>query len=60
MGNLLYIITVILIIELAIGFIGYSVGGLLHILPVFTIVAVFPRLMVGRKVFLNNHLTVII
>jgi hypothetical protein len=57
MGNLLYIITVILIIELAIGFIGYSVGGLSHILPVF---AIFPRLMVGRKVFLNNHLTVII
>jgi hypothetical protein len=60
MGNLFYIITVILIIELATGFIGYSVGGLFHILPVIAIVAVFPRLMGGRKVFFNNHLTVII
>ena len=34
MGNLLYIIAVILIIFWAIGFIGYSAGGIIHILLV--------------------------
>ncbi|RIH62764.1 lmo0937 family membrane protein [Mariniphaga sediminis] len=33
MGNLLYIIAVILIIAWAIGFLGYSAGGIIHVLP---------------------------
>ncbi len=40
MGNLLYIIAVILIIGWAIGFIGYSVGGLIHILLVIAVIAI--------------------
>lgn len=51
MGNLLYIIAVILIIAWAIGFIGYSVGGLIHVLLVIAIIAVLLRLIGGRKVF---------
>ena len=39
MGNLLYIIAVILIIAWAIGFLGYHAGGLIHILLVIAIVA---------------------
>ncbi|HLO90466.1 MAG: lmo0937 family membrane protein [Chloroflexota bacterium] len=50
MGNLLYIIAVILIIAWAIGFIGYSAGGLIHILLVIAIIAIVLRLIQGRSV----------
>ncbi|MGE5383904.1 MAG: lmo0937 family membrane protein [Omnitrophica WOR_2 bacterium] len=49
MGNLLYIIAVILIIAWAIGFIGYSAGGLIHILLVIAIIAIILRLIQGRS-----------
>lgn len=49
MGNLLYVIAVILIIAWAIGFIGYSVGGLIHILLVIAIIAIILRLIQGRR-----------
>ncbi len=51
MGNLLYVIAIILIIAWAIGFIGYSVGGLIHVLLVIALVAVILRVIQGRKVF---------
>ncbi len=50
MGNLLYIIAVILLIAWAIGFIGYSAGGIIHILLVIAVIAVIFRLISGRKV----------
>lgn len=50
MGNLLYIIAVILIIGWAVGFIGYSAGGLIHILLVIAVIAIILRLIQGRKV----------
>jgi hypothetical protein len=50
MGNLLYVIAVILIIAWAIGFIGYSAGGLIHVLLVIAIIAVILRVIQGRKV----------
>jgi hypothetical protein len=50
MGNLLYIVAVILIIGWAIGFIGYSVGGAIHILLVIAIVAILLRVIQGRRV----------
>jgi len=49
MGNLLYIIAVILIIGWAIGFIGYNAGGLIHILLVIALIAVILRLIQGKK-----------
>jgi hypothetical protein len=49
MGNLLYIIAVILIIAWAIGFIGYSVGGIIHILLVIAIIAIILRLIQGKR-----------
>ena len=49
MGNLLYIIAVILIIGWAIGFIGYQAGGLIHILLVIAVIAIVLRLIQGRK-----------
>lgn len=51
MGNLLYVIAVILLIAWAIGFIGYNVGGIIHILLVIAIIAVIIRLIQGKKLF---------
>ena len=50
MGNLLYLIAVILIIAWAIGFIGYSVGGIIHILLVIAIIAIIFRLIRGDRI----------
>ncbi len=50
MGNLLYIVAVVLVIMWAIGFLGYSAGGLIHILLVVAIVAVLLRIISGRKI----------
>jgi hypothetical protein len=50
MGNLLYIIAVILIIIWAVGFLGYNSGGIIHILLVIAVVAVLLRVISGRKV----------
>ncbi|MBL7699951.1 MAG: lmo0937 family membrane protein [Chitinophagaceae bacterium] len=50
MGNLLYIIAVILIIAWAIGFLGYSAGGLIHILLVIAVIAIVLRLIRGSGV----------
>ena len=49
MGNLLYIIAVILIIGWLIGFVGYSMGGLIHILLVIAIIAVLIRIIQGKR-----------
>ncbi len=51
MGSLLYAIAVILIIAWAIGFIGYSVGGIIHVLLVIALIAVILRVIQGRKLF---------
>lgn len=50
MGNLLYVIAVILIIAWAIGFIGYSAGGIIHILLVIAVIAIIFRIIQGRKI----------
>ena len=49
MGNLLYIIAVILIISWAIGFIGFQAGGLIHVLLVIAVIAIVIRLVQGKK-----------
>jgi hypothetical protein len=45
MGNLLYIIAVILIIGWAIGFLGYHAGGLIHILLVIAVIAILLKVI---------------
>lgn len=45
MGNLLYLIAVILVIFWAIGFLGYHTGGIIHILLVIAIIAVLLRVI---------------
>jgi len=49
MGNLLYVVAVILVIAWAIGFIGYNAGGIIHILLVIALIAVILRVIEGRK-----------
>lgn len=50
MGNLLYIIAVILIIAWAIGYIGFSSGGLIHILLVIAVIVIIIKLLQGKKI----------
>ncbi|MBS1917437.1 MAG: lmo0937 family membrane protein [Bacteroidetes bacterium] len=45
MGNLLYLIAVILVIAWAIGFLGYHASGLIHILLVIAIIAILLRVI---------------
>jgi len=47
MGNLLYVIAVILVIGWAIGFLGFHAGGLIHILLVIAVVVFLLRLIRG-------------
>jgi hypothetical protein len=49
MGNLLYLIAVILIIGWAVGFFAYSAGGLIHILLVIAVISILFRLISGRR-----------
>ena len=48
MGNLLYLIAVILIIFWAIGFFAYSLGSVIHILLVLAIISILFRIIRGR------------
>jgi len=50
MGNLLYVIAVILIIGWAIGFLGYNAGGIIHILLVIAVIAILVRVIQGRRI----------
>ncbi len=50
MGSLLYILAIVLVIGWAVGFIGYSLGGLIHILLVIALIAVLLRLIRGRSI----------
>jgi len=47
MGNLLYLIAVILIIGWAIGFFAFQVGGIIHVLLVIAVIAIIVRVIRG-------------
>ena len=49
MGNLLYVIAVILVIAWAIGFLGFQAGGIIHVLLVIAVIAVLLRIISGNK-----------
>lgn len=50
MGNLLYIIAVILLLLWAIGFFAYSAGAIIHVLLVIAVIAVLLRIIQGNKI----------
>ncbi len=47
-GNLLYIIAVILLIGWAIGFFAFNVGAIIHLLLVIALIAILLRVIQGR------------
>jgi len=49
MGNLLYLVAVILVIAWLVGFIGYSAGGIIHILLVIAVIAILLQVIGGRR-----------
>ncbi len=49
MRSLLYIVAVILVIGWLIGFVGYSLGGLIHVLIVIAVIAILLDLIRGRR-----------
>jgi hypothetical protein len=49
MRSLLYLIALILVIGWLIGFVGYSLGGLIHILLIIAIVSVLFDVIRGRR-----------
>ncbi|HEY4653152.1 MAG TPA: lmo0937 family membrane protein [Cyclobacteriaceae bacterium] len=50
MGNILYIVAVVLVIAWLIGFLGYSAGGLIHILLVLAVISILVSIIRGRSV----------
>ncbi len=49
MGNILYVIAVILILFWAVGFFAYSAGSIIHVLLVIAIIAILIRVIQGNK-----------
>lgn len=49
MGNILYVIAVVLVILWAIGYFGFHAGALIHILLVIALIAVLLRIIRGKK-----------
>lgn len=49
MGNLLYVIAVLLVIGWAIGFLAYGVGGIIHLLLVIALIAFLLRIIKGDR-----------
>jgi hypothetical protein len=49
MRNLLYAIVLIFITAWSIGFIGYGMGGIMHILLVIAVIVIIFRLILDRK-----------
>jgi hypothetical protein len=50
MGNLLYVVAVVLIIGWLVGFFAFHVGGVIHVLLVIAVIAIIARVIQGRRV----------
>lgn len=50
MGNLLYLVAVILVIAWALGFFAYSAGGIIHILLVIAVISVLLNIIRNRRI----------
>lgn len=49
MGNILYIIAVILIIGWLLGFFAFHVGGIIHVLLVIAVIAIILQVIRGNS-----------
>jgi len=50
MGNLLYVIAVILVIAWLIGLVGFHAGGIIHVLLIIALIAVLLRVIQGKRI----------
>ena len=50
MGNLLYIVAVILIIGWLVGFFAFNAGGFIHVLLVIAVIVILLRVIQGKKI----------
>lgn len=50
MGNLLYVIVVVLIIAWLVGLVGFNAGGLIHLLLVIAVVVILLRVISEKKI----------
>jgi hypothetical protein len=50
MGNLLYVVAVILLIAWLIGLVGFHAGGIIHVLLVIAVIAILLRVIQGKRV----------
>jgi len=51
MGNLLYLIAVIMVVAWLIGFIGYNAGGIIRILLVLAAISILLRIYQRQEAF---------
>ena len=49
MGNLFYVVAVVLVVIWAFGYVGFQAGGLIHLLLVLAIISVLFRALQGRR-----------
>ena len=50
MGNLLYVVAVILIIGWAIGLFAFHAGGIIYVLLVIALIVIISKVIQGRRV----------
>lgn len=50
MGNLLYLVAVILIIGWAVGFFAFQASGIIHVLLAIALIAVILRVIRGKSI----------
>jgi hypothetical protein len=50
MGNVLYVVAVILIIGWLVGFFAFHAGSIIHVLLVIAVIAILLRFIQGRRV----------
>ena len=50
MGNILYVIAVILVIGWLLGYFAFHAGAIIHVLLIIALVVVLLRIISGRKV----------
>ena len=49
MGNILYVVAVVMIIIWAIGFFAFSIGAIIHLLLVIALISFLVRIISGNK-----------
>jgi hypothetical protein len=50
MGNVLYVVAVILVIGWLVGYFGFHAGGIIHALLVIALIVIILRVIQGRKI----------